>query len=87
MTHLKDNCRRDDLIIADRCGLACANCGACKCGHCNEDKEKIKVKIACLEREKRLLSEGWDVLKNQYSTPHFQLEEIDKEINKLKSQL
>jgi hypothetical protein len=38
MTHTKDNCKASDLIIADACGLACANCGACKCGKCNEPK-------------------------------------------------
>lgn len=34
MKHTKTNCRSFDQIIADRCGLACANCGACKCGTC-----------------------------------------------------
>lgn len=35
-------CNRSDLIIADRCGLACANCGACKCGKCNDRKKDEK---------------------------------------------
>jgi hypothetical protein len=24
------------IIIANRCGLGCVNCGACKCGNCGE---------------------------------------------------
>ena len=32
MKHLKENCSARHQIIANKCGLACANCGACKCG-------------------------------------------------------
>lgn len=39
MRHTKENCTASNQIIADICGLACANCGACKCGKCEEKKE------------------------------------------------
>lgn len=38
MRHTKDNCLAHHQIIADDCGLACANCGECKCGECNQPK-------------------------------------------------
>lgn len=43
MKHLKNNCTIHDLILAD-CGLACANCGMCKCGKVHHEEEKIEAK-------------------------------------------
>jgi hypothetical protein len=31
LNHKKSNCTANDLIVACACGLACSNCGACKC--------------------------------------------------------
>lgn len=42
MIHLKQTCLAHHLIIADKCGLACANCGACKCGECNKKQPEIR---------------------------------------------
>jgi len=46
MKHTKQTCLAHHLIIADKCGLACANCGACKCGMCNEDKPEYGKQYA-----------------------------------------
>lgn len=32
MTHLKNNCTANDMILGSCCGLECTNCGAHKCG-------------------------------------------------------
>lgn len=45
MKHLKNNCSAHDLIIAD-CGLSCANCGMCKCGHIHNNKVDLTKELA-----------------------------------------
>lgn len=46
MRHTKDNCLAHHQIIADDCGLACANCGECKCGECCHRLTELTLKQA-----------------------------------------
>lgn len=50
MKHLKKNCQVHHLIIAD-CGLACANCGVCKCGKVHHEEEKEEEEKKRLENK------------------------------------
>lgn len=51
MKHKKDNCQAHHMIIADCCGLGCANCLICKC-EVNVKDEIIKdIQIASLKIE------------------------------------
>ena len=91
MTHYKDNCTRQDLILANRCGLACSNCLACKC---NEDTRPIEELDTEEQLEQRRLMAWHESNEAQkrlyhgstgYSYPAHQLNAIDKRLKEIRA--
>lgn len=91
MTHLKTNCSRQNLILANRCGLACANCGACKCIDDPRPTQELDTVEQLEQRRKLVWYESEDANKRVfgplggYSYPAHQLAAIDKRIKEISS--
>lgn len=59
MIHKKKNCLAHDLILADCCGLGCANCGVCKCS------DKLT------DTQKKIIKPEWDKMKKFLDKPEY----------------
>jgi len=84
MIHFKGDCCASDMIIANRCGLACSNCGACKCMGEYEGEYEKRIMLKNLENLRQRTISIHETIPHQYSFPHFQVKDIDEEIKKLK---
>lgn len=74
MKHTKNNCQASNLIIANNCGLACANCGACKCGGKNEiDVKKMNEQ---LEKEMEFTDEILELMDARDEITHGDMQGI-----------